>query len=119
IKLPGVEARSRDVGLPAGLPQSAGSNFNLSRIYFPPLKGTAGEARALKTILPQAAVVTRGQATEAALRQIHSPGILRLARHGFFLRDQEIRLLGGRDLSVDTGQSVGSSKQPIENPLLR
>src|SRR4030095_5592141 len=74
IKLPGIAARNRDGGLPAGLPQSAGSNFNLSRIYFPPLKGTAGEARALKTILPQATVFTKGQATEAALKQLQSPG---------------------------------------------
>jgi len=119
IKLPGVAARSRDVGLPAGLPQSAGSNFNLDQIYFPPLKGTAGEARALKTILPQAKVFTRGLATEAALKQLHSPGILHIATHGFFLRDQEIRLVRGRDLSVDTVQSVGPSNQPTENPLLR
>jgi CHAT domain-containing protein/Tfp pilus assembly protein PilF len=119
IKLPGVAARSRDVGLPTGLPQSAGSNFNQARIYFPPLKGTAGEARALKTILPQATVFTREQATEAALKQLHSPGILHVATHGFFLRDQELRLIGARDLSVATVQSMGPSNQPIENPLLR
>jgi CHAT domain-containing protein len=119
IRLPGVAVRNRDVGLPAGPPQSTGSNFNLSQIYFPPLKGTAGEALALKTILPQATVFTRGQATEAALKQLHSPGILHVATHGFFLRDQEIRLVAGRDLIVDTVQSVGPSNQPTENPLLR
>jgi tetratricopeptide (TPR) repeat protein len=119
IKLPGVAARSRDVGLPTGLPQSAGSNHNLSQIYFPPLKGTADEALALKTILPQATVFTRGLATEAALKQLHSPSILHVATHGFFLGDQKIRLVGGRDLSVDTVQSVETSNQPIENPLLR
>jgi CHAT domain-containing protein/Tfp pilus assembly protein PilF len=119
IKLPGAAARNRDVGLPAGLPQSAGSNSNLARIYFPALKGTAGEARALKTILPQATVFTRGQATEAALKQLHSPSILHVATHGFFLRDQEIRMVRGRDLILDTAQSVGPSNQLIENPLLR
>jgi CHAT domain-containing protein/Tfp pilus assembly protein PilF len=119
MKLPGVTARSRDVGLPAGPPKSAGSNFNLARIYFPPLKGTAGEAQALKTILPQATVFTRGQATEAALKQLHSPSVLHVATHGFFLRDQEIRLISARDLIVDTVQSGGASDQPIENPLLR
>jgi len=119
IKLPGAAARNRDVGLPAGPPQSAGSNFNLARIYFPPLKGTADEARALKTILPQATVFTRGQATEAALKQLHSPGILHVATHGFFLSDQEIRLIGARDLIVEPVQSVEASGQPIENPLLR
>jgi CHAT domain-containing protein len=114
-----VAARSRDVGLPSGLPQSAGSNSNLDQIYFPPLKGTAGEARALKAILPQATVFTGGQATEAALKQLHSPSVLHVATHGFFLRDQEIRLIGGRDLIVDAVQSVGPSARPIENPLLR
>jgi CHAT domain-containing protein len=64
-------------------------------------------------------VFTRGQATEAALKQLHSPGILHVATHGFFLRDQEIRLIGARDLSVDTVQSGGASDQLIENPLLR
>jgi CHAT domain-containing protein len=119
IKIPGFEARSRDVGLPPGLPQSAGSNFNRAQIYFPPLKGTAGEARALKAILPQATVLTREQATEAALKQLHSPGILHVATHGFFLRDQELELVGARDLIVATVQSGRASDQPVENPLLR
>jgi CHAT domain-containing protein/Tfp pilus assembly protein PilF len=119
IKLPGVAARRRDVGLPQGLPQSAGSNFNLARIYFPPLKGTAGEARALKTILPQAKVITRGQATEAALKQLHSPGILHVATHGFFLRDQDLELAGGRDAGEATVESGWASDRLIENPLLR
>jgi tetratricopeptide (TPR) repeat protein len=119
IRFPGVAARSRDVGLPAGLPESAGSKSNTAKIHFPPLKGTAGEARALKTILPEATVFTRGQATEAALKQLHSPGILHVATHGFFLRDQEIKLVGARDLVLDTAQSVALSNQPIENPLLR
>jgi CHAT domain-containing protein len=83
------------------------------------LEGTASEALALKTILPQATVFTRGQATEAALKQLHSPGILHVATHGFFLRDQDIKMVGARDLSMGTVQSVGSSNQPIENPLLR
>ena len=50
----GTVGKSRDVGLQDGLPQSVSSNFNLDQIYFPPLKGTADEARALKAILPQA-----------------------------------------------------------------
>jgi tetratricopeptide (TPR) repeat protein/CHAT domain-containing protein len=120
IRLPGFVAMSRDGGFPFGLPQSANSNFNnQARIYFPPLKGTAGEARALKTILPQATVFTGARATEAALKELHSPVILHVATHGFFLRDQKIRLVGARDLVLETEQSVGISNQPIENPLLR
>jgi len=114
-----IASMSRDVGLPAGLPLSAGSKSNTVKVYFPPLKGTAGEARALKTILPEATVFTREQATEAALKELHSPGILHVATHGFFLRDQEIRLVGARDLILDTAQSEEPPNQPIENPLLR
>jgi CHAT domain-containing protein len=110
-----VASMSRDVGLP----QSAGSNFNLAQIYFPPLKGTAGEARALKAILPQATVLTGDRATEVALKQLHSPGILHVATHGFFLRDQELKLVGGRAMGAATVRSVAASDQPVENPLIR
>src|SRR5262245_37984869 len=110
IKLPGVAASRPDVGPP----KFAGSNFNMTRIYFSPLKGTAGEARALKTILPQATVFTRGEATEAALKQLHSPSILHVATHGFFLRDQEISLIGARDLILEPVQSGKTSDQLIE-----
>ena len=84
-----------------------------------PVERDGGRSAALKAILPQATVFTRERATEAALKQLHSPGILHVATHGFFLRDQEIRLIGSRDLTLDTVQSVGPSNQPIENPLLR
>jgi CHAT domain-containing protein len=115
-----VALRSRgDVGLPTWLPQSAGTRLNLDQIYFPPLKGTAGEARALKAILPQAIVLTGERATEAALKQLHSPGILHVATHGFFLRDQELELVGARDVGAPRVRSVAASDQPIENPLLR
>ncbi|HKX32540.1 MAG TPA: CHAT domain-containing tetratricopeptide repeat protein, partial [Blastocatellia bacterium] len=79
---------SRDVGLPPGPSQSAGSSFNLAQIYFPQLEGTAREAEALKAILPRAAVFTGKQATETTLKRLHRPSILHVATHGFFLHDQ-------------------------------
>jgi CHAT domain-containing protein/Tfp pilus assembly protein PilF len=106
-------------GLVVGPPKAAGSDFNLAQIYFPPLKGTAGEARALKAILPQATVLTGEQATEAALKQLHSPSVLHVATHGFFLRDQEIRLVGARDIGAATVRSGAFPDRPVENPLLR
>jgi CHAT domain-containing protein/Tfp pilus assembly protein PilF len=112
-------SNDRDVGLPPGPPQPPGAQLNLSKVYFPPLVGTAGEAQALKAILPQATVFTREQATEAALKGLHSPRILHVATHGFFLRDQELELVGGRDMGAVTVRSVGFADQPIENPLLR
>jgi CHAT domain-containing protein/Tfp pilus assembly protein PilF len=109
----------RDVGLPPGPAKSSGQQLNLSQAYFPPLAGAAGEAQALKAILPQATVLTREQATEAALKGLHSPRILHVATHGFFLRDQELELVGMRDRGAVTVRSVGFADQPIENPLLR
>jgi CHAT domain-containing protein len=117
--IPGVEARSRDVGLPPGLLQSVGSDFNRAQIHFPHLKGTAGEARAIKAILPRATLLTGAQATESALKQLHSPAILHIATHGFFFRDQELKLVGGRDVGSAAVRSVGATGQQIENPLLR
>lgn len=114
-----VESRSRDVGLPPGLPQSAGSSFDQAQIYFLPLEGTAGEARALKTIMPQATVFTGEQATEAALKRLSSPSILHVATHGFFLRDQELGRVGTRDVGAGAVLSGPLSNLPMENPLLR
>jgi CHAT domain-containing protein len=63
-------------------------------------------------------VLTGERATEAALKQLHSPGILHVATHGFFLRDQELELVGARDVGAPRVRSVSASDQPIENPLL-
>ncbi|HEU0184151.1 MAG TPA: CHAT domain-containing tetratricopeptide repeat protein [Blastocatellia bacterium] len=114
-----VMAGSRDVGLPPDLSQIADPNFNASRLYFPPLRGTAGEARALKSILPRATVFAREQATEAALKHLHGPSVLHVATHGFFLQDQDLELVGGRNVKEATVRSVGRSDHLVENPLLR
>ncbi len=66
---------------------TTGRAFDLSKAYFTPLPATAEEAAALKTILPQATVLTGNRATEAALKQVRSPQILHIATHGFFLED--------------------------------
>ncbi|HKX28916.1 MAG TPA: CHAT domain-containing tetratricopeptide repeat protein [Blastocatellia bacterium] len=110
---PRVQSEGRDVGPPSGAPQTAGSNLNLAQIYFPPLRGTVGEAKALKNILPQATVYTREQATETALKRLSSPGILHIATHGFFL-NKESGSSGTR-----LGAAVAPADLPRENPLLR
>ena len=118
-----IASRKRDVGLPSVAPQSAGSNVSLSQIYFPPLRGTAGEAQALKTILGQTTVLTRGQATEAALKRVRSPRILHVATHGFFLRDQESEPSERRGVgTVRNAAAITSAllpDLPVEIPLLR
>ena len=91
-------------------------SVNFSRLQFNPLPGTAGEAKALKSILTNAQVLTEAQATEAALKQVAGPRILHIATHGFFLPDQSQETVSNtRGLSLDSGPQAARG----ENPLLR
>lgn len=91
----------------------------LADAYFPPLAGTAEEARALKALLPEATVLTREQATEAALKQASSPRILHIATHGFFLADIKDGDGKGRELKQVSFAAEQPANQRVENPLLR
>jgi CHAT domain-containing protein len=75
--------------------------------HFDPLPGTAVEAQAIKTLLPDAVVFTRERATETALKSVAAPRILHIATHGFFLADQD---LSGADSATAAG---------LEDPMLR
>ncbi|HKQ75955.1 MAG TPA: tetratricopeptide repeat protein [Blastocatellia bacterium] len=107
--------------------QTGAKGVNLNQFYFPRLLGTAGEARALKAILPRAAVFTREQATEAALKRLSRPHILHIATHGFFLDDSadgiEKMTTGTRDVVLASNgvaeAATGLSRTLPENPLLR
>ncbi|HKX33539.1 MAG TPA: tetratricopeptide repeat protein [Blastocatellia bacterium] len=118
-----IASKRRGLGLPPGLPPTAGSAVNLSQIYFPRLRGTADEARALKAALPMATVLTRGEATEEKLKRVSRPRILHLATHGFFLRDQELGPAEGRGgallRDISSGRPVALTGDELETPLLR
>ena len=60
---------------------------SMSAMYFAPLAGTAAEARAIKTLFPEATLVTGPRATKANLQAVTAPRILHIASHGFFLSD--------------------------------
>jgi CHAT domain-containing protein/Tfp pilus assembly protein PilF len=110
-----------DYGKPTHLLTAAGqlteaqrsADLDRSGIVFRPLASTALEAQALKTLLKlnDSRVLTRLNATESNLKQLHGPRILHVASHGFFLSDQE--------LVAALGPMAEQTMHGGENPLLR
>jgi CHAT domain-containing protein/Tfp pilus assembly protein PilF len=106
-------------------PRSKGSTQGAStKIYFQPLPSTGREALAIKSLLPEASVLLREQATESAIKQARAPRILHIATHGFFLSDQETppaetRGAFGDDPLRASDSRFGKWAAEIENPLLR
>ncbi|HKP14299.1 MAG TPA: tetratricopeptide repeat protein [Blastocatellia bacterium] len=104
-----------------GLKVAAGaqSGVDFSQVYFEPLPGTDEEARALEGLLPTARLLTKAQATEAAIKQAAGPMILHIATHGFFLEDAEtLPTTGDRGLFTG-GAQLGVGRTRAENALLR
>jgi CHAT domain-containing protein/Tfp pilus assembly protein PilF len=114
----GIEASEEEV-------KEESARATLEELYFPPLPYAAQEGEALRALLPGATLLTKRQATKAALSQTHSPRLLHIATHGFFLEDQEVALAGGRgyqplnDNPARFLEQVEQSGLRIESPLLR
>ncbi len=92
-------------------PSGAANGSILSVAFFPALPGTAGEAEALKTILPEAMLYSAQQATETQLKQAASPSILHIATHGFFFEDSPA--------APRTATAAALANMQLDNPLLR
>lgn len=96
----------------------------LAKIYFRPL-ATGAEAEAIKAEMPEALVLKKKEATEAALKQTRAPQVLHIATHGFFLQSVDSSPTNSRGFSLlglpatrsGTGSEAAIGK--IENPLLR
>ncbi|WP_062296602.1 CHAT domain-containing tetratricopeptide repeat protein [Nostoc piscinale] len=89
---------------------------DLATLEFLPLSATKSEAIAIKKVLPNAKLILGKNATETAVKQLHSPVILHLATHGFFIADitQDI------NASLDLPEKPNPEKiLAVENPLLR
>lgn len=86
---PVTEAASRPsrAATPGGAHRGATMAPGESALYFPPLSGSAAEARAIKAMFPDATLLTGRRATKASLEQVSAPRILHIASHGFFLED--------------------------------
>ena len=87
---------------------------DLAGVYFAPLQGTVEEARVIRSLFPDARIITGAQASKSALEKTVAPRILHIATHGFFLEDPARSTTdrgdGNRKMQVRPG---------IENPLLR
>jgi CHAT domain-containing protein/Tfp pilus assembly protein PilF len=91
------------------------SAINLASVYFTPLGATAEEARAIKTLFPDAALFTGSLAKKATLQRVEAPRMLHIASHGFFLEDAGVKggnpllraglALAGANLTHDTDES--------------
>ncbi len=55
-----------------------------SGLVFQPLPGTAEEAAALRSLLPDPKVYTKAAATETLVKRVKGPRLLHIATHGFF-----------------------------------
>lgn len=91
------------------------ARLDQSKVLFIPLAKTRTEARALKELLPKSTLLTKMQATEAALRQLHGPRILHIATHGFFLEEDE----SAAETRSVAGTRLGKWVANVQNPLLR
>lgn len=99
--------------------RSVTTGENLSDIYFAPLAGTAEEARAVKSLFPEAKVLSGTHATKAELEQVKAPAILHIATHGFFLGDASQGPARVPASSAGTGSRDIHAGTEADNPLLR
>jgi CHAT domain-containing protein len=92
---------------------------DLAAVYFAPLSGTALEARTIKSLFPEAQVLTGQRATKAALKKVEAPRLLHIATHGFFLLDAADDPKPEGSQSGPSGTRAIHASAKIENPLLR
>ncbi|WP_313934883.1 CHAT domain-containing tetratricopeptide repeat protein [Nostoc sp. FACHB-280] len=89
---------------------------DLATLEFLPLAATKYEAIAIKKVLPNAKLLLGKNATETAVKKLHSPVILHLATHGFFIADIAQNINASLDLPEKPNQEKILA---VENPLLR
>jgi len=97
----------------------------LNEFYFTPLPNAKREGEALRALLPDSTLLTKGQATKAALSQVRSPRLLHIATHSFFLDDRQLTSAAerGAQALIDDPeralQRLEARGVHIESPLLR
>ncbi|MDI3281691.1 CHAT domain-containing tetratricopeptide repeat protein [Polyangium sp. 15x6] len=98
----------------------------IARVKFTSLPGTAEEAEAIRSLMPDPAVKLERVATETALKQVSSPRILHVATHGFFLGNDGKAGQGkarGLELEIppenlpQVASEVDGRKLPVPHPM--
>ena len=91
-------------------------SVDFTALTYSPLPGTMEEAAEIKTQIPDAQVLVKEQATEAAVKRLQSPQILHIATHGFFLTAQRTKT-GPRDFrQLVSDNEVPGNAETLENP---
>jgi CHAT domain-containing protein/tetratricopeptide (TPR) repeat protein len=92
--------------------RSVTTGSDLTDVYFAPVTLTEQEGRSIKSLFPEAILLTGDRATEASLKQVAAPSILHIASHGFFLTDSS-------SIADTRGTRAINARVTIGNPLLR
>ncbi len=92
---------------------------DMTGISFPPLPGTAEEAKAIGKVVDDARLLIGDDASEAALRGAQRPAVLHVATHGFFLTDEMIAGPGARGAKYVKSDDDFAPPPGAENPLVR
>jgi CHAT domain-containing protein/lipopolysaccharide biosynthesis regulator YciM len=92
----------------------------MASVYFAPLAGTAQEARELKSLFPEAKLLTGSQASKRELERVESPTILHIATHGFFLENPPDEGEDKKPVNSTKRNARGiQATLKTDNPLLR
>ncbi len=95
---------------------------NFRSFKFKPLPGAEAEARDVAKLLGSDTSLRLGaEAREAELKAVHSPRVLHLATHGFFLSDQEFKRTNSPtwNSAFTRPRPAAGSTPNWENPLVR
>jgi CHAT domain-containing protein len=90
----------------------------MAGVYFAPLAGTAQEARVLKSLFPDARILSGSEASKAELERVEAPTILHIATHGFFLEDAAQHSRDEHTVGKGRARRTFAAAK-TENPLLR
>lgn len=100
--------------------RSVTTGQDMASVYFAPLAGTAEEARELKSLFPDAKVLTGSQANKRELERVESPTILHIATHGFFLENPADEAGDKKPVNSTKRDARGiHATLKTDNPLLR